>query len=105
MMADVTCRACEQFPDASKGIDSRSEPEYLLRPIVHEDCDWLYRISMDAETRANSTRTAHFTETEHGEWFHRRIGDPNTRTYVLEVDRERVGQCRFGLVKRDQVSP
>ena len=65
-----------------------------LRRVEKRDCRFLYELRNEQEVRKNSFQTAEITYEQHVGWFQRKIEDSDVRIYILEQDKEAIGQVR-----------
>ena len=80
----------------------RAEPLVALRPAGLGDSDRLREWRNDPVTRAASRNTAEATPDEHAAWLARRLGDPDTRIFIVEHRGEPSGTVRVDRLAGDR---
>lgn len=66
-----------------------------LRSIHKEDCKLLFNWVNDAEVRNNSFSKTDISWENHSHWFSKIINSPDTNIFILERNKNPIGQVRF----------
>lgn len=67
----------------------------LIRKANKGDCKEIFRWRNDPESRDMSIDSEHVNYEDHYEWFLKSLSNPDRELYIGEIERERIGICRF----------
>ena len=72
-----------------------------VRPACFQDAELLWQWADDPAVRANSFHPEAIPPAEHIEWYQGKLDSPDTRIWILELDRVPVAQIRYDRVHTD----
>ncbi|WP_049042195.1 GNAT family N-acetyltransferase [Clostridium sporogenes] len=71
--------------------------KFELRKANINDCNLLYYWVNDEQVRDNSFNSNKIDYEEHKEWLEKRLHSQYTRIFILEKERQRIGQIRIDI--------
>lgn len=70
----------------------------LLREAIESDCEFLFNLVNQDSIREASFSVEPILFENHCSWFSRKLNSKECKIYILEVDRELVGQIRLEFI-------
>lgn len=79
----------------------RVNSDLQLRSVTLDDAAFLWRLTNDPTVRATSYSHDPVPYEHHVQWLTRKLASPDTRMWILEIDREPIAQIRYDRQEPD----